>query len=129
MFLIERLEAFKDNTLKALLKGRDEYLSVKTGSGKSLCYQAFSSLWRSENNGICQIVTVTPLLALVSIMKEQCDFLINLGFTATNIGKDDQENSGILAGQYEIVFTSPDSLLGVPMWKEKCCPIKQPDFW
>ena len=114
-FKIERLEAFQDNTLKALLKGRDVYLSVKTGSGKSLCYQAFSSLWRLENIGICQIVTVTPL---VSIMKEQCDFLMNLGFTATYIGKDDGENSGILAGQYEFVFTSPESLLGVPMWRE-----------
>ena len=118
-FNVDNLQTFQENTVKSLLKGQDVYLSVKTGSGKSLCYQMFSTLWRLqnelENGNTCQVVIVSPL---ISIMREQCEYLTNLGLEATYIGKDESEQSRILAGDYEYVFTSPESLLGIPVWRD-----------
>ena len=35
LFNIDRLSEFQKDAVRALLRGRDEFLSVKTGSGKS----------------------------------------------------------------------------------------------
>ncbi|KAI8503694.1 hypothetical protein Bbelb_186650 [Branchiostoma belcheri] len=38
---VERLREHQQSTLRALLDGRDVFLSVRTGGGKSLCYMGF----------------------------------------------------------------------------------------
>ncbi|KAI8496127.1 hypothetical protein Bbelb_259680 [Branchiostoma belcheri] len=41
LFGVERLREHQQSTLRALLDGRDVFLSVRTGGGKSLCYMGF----------------------------------------------------------------------------------------
>ncbi|XP_069114820.1 ATP-dependent DNA helicase RecQ-like [Argopecten irradians] len=93
-FAIPVLQEFQKKSFEALLEGRDVYLSVKTGGGKSLCYQAFQQLWTEKNDGDsnCAVLVISPL---VSIMKEQSDFLESRGFRATYIGKDSSEDNDI----------------------------------
>ncbi|KAI8514112.1 hypothetical protein Bbelb_084360 [Branchiostoma belcheri] len=41
LFGVERLREHQQSMLRALLDGRDVFLSVRTGGGKSLCYMGF----------------------------------------------------------------------------------------
>jgi superfamily II DNA helicase RecQ len=44
-FGVKELRDFQQESVDNLLEGKDVYLSVKTGGGKSLCYQAFHVIW------------------------------------------------------------------------------------
>lgn len=66
------------STLKFLNDGGDAYVSIKTGGGKSLCFQAFPLLQPNK-----LVLVVTPL---VSIMKEQTAHLNSLGISSIYIG-------------------------------------------
>jgi len=50
---------------------KDAFVSKKTGAGKSLCYQGFSTVFE----GKCIVIVVSPLN---SIMEEQCAQLMPL---------------------------------------------------
>ena len=83
---------------------------MRTGSGKSLCYKAFQPLWERRNSGHCCVRIVTHLL---SIMEEQCDILNGLGFRATFIGRNTDEEQEILGHKFDFLYTSPESILSV----------------
>ncbi|KAH3823087.1 hypothetical protein DPMN_124885 [Dreissena polymorpha] len=51
-------------------------------------------------------------------MKEQCEYLTSLGFKATFIGRDPNEESDILSGMHDFIYSSPESLLGVQKWRD-----------
>ena len=65
--------------IESILKRRDVFISTRTGSGKSLCYQA---LPLASDNGITLVVC--PLL---SIMKEQVSCMNAVRIKSTYIGK------------------------------------------
>jgi superfamily II DNA helicase RecQ len=44
-FGVKGLKDFQQESVDNLLEGKDVSLSVKTGGGKSLCYQAFHVFW------------------------------------------------------------------------------------
>jgi ATP-dependent DNA helicase RecQ len=113
-FKIENLNDFQSKSISNLLNGRDVFLSTRTGGGKSLVYQIYQFIKREQCTG-CQVVVVTPLL---SIMKEQCEYLTSLGFKATFIGRDPNEESDILSGMHDFIYSSPESLLGVQKWRD-----------
>lgn len=106
---IEKLMPFQELTLFHILNGESVMVCKKTGCGKSMCYQAFQPCWTEKHGGNCQVLVVCPL---ISIMKEQCDFLSAAGFTATYIGMDHGEDDAILKGDFQFIFTSPESILG-----------------
>jgi ATP-dependent DNA helicase RecQ len=64
MFGVETFNSIQSESLRQLSDGKDVFLSIRTGGGKSLVYQAFPLL-RDER---CQVLIISPLL---SIMKEQ----------------------------------------------------------
>ena len=114
-FGVSSLKEFQKKCVEQLTQKKDVFLSVKTGSGKSLCYQAFFVIWRAMNETLkCQVLVVTPL---ISIMKEQCDYLTLLGIRSTYLGKDSSEDSAILNEQFDIIFSSPENLLNVGKWR------------
>ena len=115
-FGIRELKPFQKETLKNLLDGRDVYLSMKTGGGKSLCYEAFPVLW-SENHQLSSACNVLVISPLISIMKEQSEFLKTLGFTSTYIGKTPEEDMMILDERFQFLFTSPEAILSITKWR------------
>lgn len=114
-FGVKELKEFQQETVDNLLEGKDVYLSVKTGAGKSLCYQAFQLFWSEKHSEDCNVLVVSPL---ISIMKEQCDYLRSCGFTATYIGQDSSDDDMILNEMFQFLFTSPEAILSVPKWRE-----------
>ena len=87
------------------------FCAKKTGDGKSLCYQGFSSVCNVDN---CVVLVITPLTA---IMQEQCDFLNTLGIKAAMIGKDKDKDIEKLEGNTTYVFTSPETIVGQLKWR------------
>ncbi|XP_056001114.1 ATP-dependent DNA helicase RecQ-like [Ostrea edulis] len=115
VFEVEKLSAQQEKAISSLLDNRDVFLSLRTGGGKSLCYMAFPLFYeRMYQPQLAHVLIVSPLLA---IMKEQTEFLKSKGFTATYIGKDANEDDGILAGEYQFLFTSPEAVLQNDKWR------------
>ena len=102
--------------------GRDVFLSLPTGYGKSLCYSCLPLVFDMIKQKIAfsVIIVVSPLNALI---KDQVNALsakgiltvhINEGFN--NCGED--VKAGLVAGIYSIIYISPKLLLTDKSWVE-----------
>jgi len=68
------LKDFQKQTLLVLKEGKDVFLSVCTGGGKSLCYQAFGCVTGESEEKTDRITLIfTPLK---SIMQEQVNLIL-----------------------------------------------------
>nr|XP_002739720.2 PREDICTED: ATP-dependent DNA helicase Q-like SIM-like [Saccoglossus kowalevskii] len=116
LFGIDALYEHQIKVIKHLLKGEDVFLSTRTSSGKSLCYQAMPTILRERQR--CTEPIVLIISPLISIMREQVEMLQALGFSATFIGMDVSQNQDILEGKYSFIYTNPESILGNDRWRE-----------
>ena len=62
------LKSEQETALLSFLGGRDVFVSLPTGYGKSLCYAALPATFDSLRQATSIVVTVSPLIAL---MKDQ----------------------------------------------------------
>lgn len=121
--------AATDNQAKAILeflKGRDVFVSLPTGEGKSLCFVSLPYVFdyirhhhfvsSSQHPSICAVVS-----PLTSLMKDQVAKYSSRGLKCAYIG-DEQDNeivkSGVVAGDFQLIYMSPESLLCVLKWRE-----------
>ena len=93
-----------------LLDGKDTFVLMPTGGGKSLCYQLPSLLMEGT------AIVISPLIAL---MKNQVDAMRNFSEedgvahfinSSLNKGAIDQVRSDILAGKTKLLYVAPESL-------------------
>jgi len=95
----------------SLLQGKDTFVLLPTGGGKSLCYQLPALL--KEGTAI----VVSPLIAL---MKDQVDALTTNGISATLLNSTlsteelDKRKEEVRAGKYKLVYVAPERLLTTP---------------
>lgn len=106
-------ETFKGNQEKIianLLSGKDTFVLMPTGGGKSLCYQLPSLLMDGT------AIVISPLIAL---MKNQVDAMRNFSeedgiahFLNSSLNKSaiDQVKSDIVAGKTKLLYVAPESL-------------------
>ena len=114
-FNIESLTANQKLVLKNIVHKQDVFLSTRTGSGKSMCYQAVPVVSRSLLGYRKIVLVVSPLLF---IMKEQVAYLSSLGFTAGYIGQDKVTPDRVKEGHFDFVFGTPESMVGNDSWRE-----------
>ena len=107
------LDSFKGDQgaiIQNLLEGRDTFVLMPTGGGKSLCYQLPSLLM----DGVA--IVISPLIAL---MKNQVDFISNLSehegtahFLNSSLNKTaiDQVKKDIREGRTKLLYVAPESL-------------------
>ena len=106
-------DTFKGNQeaiIRNLLAGKDTFVLMPTGGGKSLCYQLPSLLMEGT------AIVISPLIAL---MKNQVDAMRNYSeedgvahFINSSLTKSaiDQVKSDILAGKTKLLYVAPESL-------------------
>ncbi|MEG1555374.1 MAG: DNA helicase RecQ, partial [Bacteroidales bacterium] len=104
---------FKGNQLKiikSLLKGKDCFVIMPTGGGKSLCYQLPALM--TEGTAII----ISPLIAL---MKNQVDAIRNFGtemgiahFLNSSLNKSEIKivKDDLLSGKTKLLYVAPESL-------------------
>ena len=103
--------------VRRFVEGHDVFVSLPTGSGKSLCYWVlpwtFDTLKRRHRS---TVLVISPLDAL---MKDQQRSLQSLGVKAIQgTSDDDTIIEDIKQGYYEIVFISPERLLTSEDWRD-----------
>ena len=106
-------DAFKGNQekiIKSLLAGKDTFVIMPTGGGKSLCYQLPAIL--SEGTAI----VVSPLIAL---MKNQVDAIRGFSnetgiahFLNSSLNKSDitKVKSDVISGKTKLLYIAPETL-------------------
>ena len=118
-------DALRDKQREAILgflQGRDVFVSLPTGGGKSLCYsvlpKVFDILRKKRYKSV--VIVISPL---ISLMKDQIQSLRTKGIKSTFVSKDladsdDDVEQALYEGTYQIIFFSPETLLCDDTWKE-----------
>ncbi len=106
-------DGFKGNqesVIKEVMQGKDAFVLMPTGGGKSLCYQLPSLLMEGT------AIVISPLIAL---MKNQVDAMRNFSeedgiahFLNSSLNKAaiDQVKVDILSGKTKLLYVAPESL-------------------
>jgi ATP-dependent DNA helicase RecQ len=103
-------DSFRDNQreiIDAIMAGRDAFVVMPTGGGKSLCYQLPSHLFPG-----CSVV-ISPL---ISLMKDQVDAARENGLQAAfiNSSQTDIEKRAVMDGLYtgtlDLLYAAPERL-------------------
>ena len=116
----QELRPMQELAVKHFLRGRDVFVALPTGSGKSLCYcllpKAFDFLRRASESAKSIVVIVSPLIAL---MQDQVRAMEERNVAAVYAGAvDDDSERDICEGKYQLVFLSPESLLTDSRWRD-----------
>ena len=99
------------------VRGQDVFVSLPTGSGKSLCYGMLPLVYDGLKNtlGITDgkrsiVIVISPLL---SLMQDQVQKFCQMGLQAAYVGHDTKSETRdrIIAGFYQLVFISPEDCL------------------
>jgi bloom syndrome protein len=107
-----KLKSFRQNQLRAissLLQGKDVFVLMPTGGGKSLCYQLPALIQTGKTKGTT--VVISPL---ISLMQDQVQHLLDKNIKAAMISskatQDNNKNSLNLFrdGLLQLVYLSPE---------------------
>ena len=116
--------------VKAFLSGNDVFICLPTGFGKSICFQSVPFAWDylhgvhglslgdvpDEARSILLVVGPT-----IPIMVDQCRNLTEKAISSAYINheqEDERVKEDVVAGKYKLVYISPESLLGVPRFRD-----------
>lgn len=108
VFGFDAFRSFQEPAIREIVEGRDAFVLMPTGGGKSICYQVPSLV----RNG-CGIV-VSPLIAL---MHDQVDALLQLGVRAATLNSalafDEVQatESAFVRGELDLLYVAPERLL------------------
>lgn len=109
-FGFDSFKGSQEEIIRNILAGKDTFVLMPTGGGKSLCYQLPSLLMKGT------AVVISPLIAL---MKNQVDAMRNFSdedgvahFINSSLNKAaiDQVKSDILSGKTKLLYVAPESL-------------------
>ena len=109
-FGFDKFKGNQEAIMTSLLEGRDTFVLMPTGGGKSLCYQLPALLMEGT------AIIISPLIAL---MKNQVDAMRNFSeddniahFLNSSLNKTaiDQVKGDIIAGKTKLLYVAPESL-------------------
>ena len=109
-FGFDKFKGDQEAIIKNVLAGKDTFVLMPTGGGKSLCYQLPSLLMEGT------AIVISPLIAL---MKNQVDVITNLSEvegtahylnSSLNKAAIDQVKADIKAGTTKLLYVAPESL-------------------
>src|SRR5438034_1982630 len=107
-FGYDQFRPLQQEIISDALEGRDVFVLMPTGGGKSLCFQLPALL----RNGLT--IVVSPL---ISLMKDQVDALQTSGIPATYLNSTLDRNEakarwrGLHRGEYRMLYVAPERLM------------------
>jgi len=107
-FGYESFRPLQEEVMRQALSGKDTFVLMPTGGGKSLCYQ----LPAMAKGGLT--VVVSPLIAL---MKDQVDALEEIGVPATYLNstlsaaESRERLAKLYQGNYRLLYVAPERLM------------------
>ena len=117
---VKTLKPQQREALLSFALGKDVFVSLPTGFGKSFCYvllpPVFDHLRRCEETSI--VLCISPLTALM--MEQRAKFSLR-GVRTDFIGQlqqDIQAMSTVQKGQVQLLYSSPESILCNPQWRD-----------
>ena len=124
----EKPRQYQINVLFKFVSGRDTFISMPTGSGKSVCFASTPIVFdklkgyytdHSPSPGLCThhciTVVVSPLTAL---MQDQVSKFQSKGLKAACVGGEEKGFDGVINGDVQLVYLSPESVLSKTHWRE-----------
>lgn len=109
-FGFDTFKGDQEAVIKNLLNGKDSFVLMPTGGGKSLCYQLPSLIMEGT------AIVISPLIAL---MKNQVDAIRNLNeedgvahFLNSSLTKQaiEEVKADVLSGKTKLLYVAPESL-------------------
>ena len=108
-FGFDKFKGDQEAIVRNVLAGKDTFVLMPTGGGKSLCYQLPSMLMEGT------AIVISPLIAL---MKNQVDFMNGLGEdgvahylnSSLNKAAIDRVKKDIVSGRTKLLYVAPESL-------------------
>ena len=109
-FGFDKFKGDQEKIIQNLMDGKDTFVLMPTGGGKSLCYQLPSLLMEGT------AIVISPLIAL---MKNQVDVITNLSEnegtahylnSSLNKAAIDQVKADVSAGRTKLLYVAPESL-------------------
>ena len=114
------LKTEQEQAMEAFSRGKDVFVSLPTGYGKSLCYTLIPRIFdmlRSEDKASIAII-ISPL---ISLMQDQATIFNQKGISSICVSHKDHATSesrrNIFKGKYQLVFISPEPLFGSLEWR------------
>ena len=107
LFGFEQFRSGQQEAVEAILAGRDTFVLLPTGSGKSLCYQLAGHLL----DGVTLIVS-----PLISLAQDQANHLKDIGLSAVILNSTkskkqiESARKRLRSGNVEFVITTPERL-------------------
>ena len=105
-----KLKGKQEEVILAFVNSKDVFVSLPTGSGKSLCYAVLPCNLHSRQKESL-IIVISPL---ISLMKDQVRSLKERNLTAVCISdvKGTEVVEEIASGCYQVIFMSPEATSG-----------------
>ena len=106
------LEPEQLEVVSQFIKGKDVFVVLPTGYGKTLCFGVLPlvfNLLRSTNTSI--VAVVTPLVSIMQSMAAEYQSRgMRTGYISRGM-RNDEIKQGIRQGKYQLVFFTPEALL------------------
>ena len=115
--------------MKSIYEGRDVFVWLPTGYGKSICYHSLPFLLDHKlgrvslplnKRSVCLVIS--PLLSLmVNQVSSLREFGIGAAILSSNKGIDSSllsTSKGIQSGAYRLLFSAPEAIMDSECWRE-----------
>lgn len=116
-----RLKDEQKKVLQAFVGGRDVFVSLPTGYGKSLCYALLPAVFDVKRGLVEKTSIVMVVSPLIALMKDQSMSFTSKGITAGYVSDKESTNKEtrrkILRGEFQLVFISPEALFLATEWR------------
>ena len=119
-FEVDELYHQQKEGIRNFFKHKRVFVNLPTGFGKSLIFQCLplvADVLFQRDLGTSILIVISPLKYLI---QDQINYLDNLGFPVTSLTEceDPEVVQQVFNGMFNIVYTSPESLLQNFHWRE-----------
>ena len=112
-----QLHKEQKEAILSYISGKDTFVALPTGYGKSLIYGCLPLVYDSIRGlppGTSIVLVVCPLIAL---MKDQTERFRQLGIAAAYAGEPQVSLERFTTGEFQLIFISPECLNKGRIWR------------